>query len=97
MKTSTKKNIILLLITIILIVTPLIVKKGAEFGGSDDQAETVITQINPQYKPWFKSIWQPPSGEVESLLFSVQVAIGAIVVGYTLGYMKGKRKSDSNR
>ncbi|WP_102398835.1 energy-coupling factor ABC transporter substrate-binding protein [Haloimpatiens massiliensis] len=96
--TSTKKkNIILLLITLALIITPLVFKSGAEFAGADDQAEGAITEINPGYKPWFESIWEPPSGEIESLLFCAQGAIGAGVIGYTLGYFKGKKKSASDR
>jgi cobalt/nickel transport protein len=97
MKLSIKKNIILLILTIILVITPLIIKGGAEFGGADGEAEVAITEISPDYEPWFESLWEPPSGEIESLLFSVQVAIGALVIGYTFGYLKGKHKSDPDR
>ncbi|MCG4586012.1 energy-coupling factor ABC transporter substrate-binding protein, partial [Anaerosalibacter bizertensis] len=62
-----------------------------------DQAEGVIEEINPDYEPWFESLWEPPSGEIESLLFSVQVAIGAGVIGYILGNMKGKKQVASDR
>ena len=34
--------------------------KNAEFGGADGQAQ-VVTEINPDYKPWFNSIWEPPA------------------------------------
>ena len=37
----------------------------------------MITQAHPNYKPWFRSIWQPPGGEIESLLFALQAALGA--------------------
>ncbi|WP_392486905.1 energy-coupling factor ABC transporter substrate-binding protein [Haloimpatiens sp. FM7315] len=102
MKTSTnsssfKKNLVLIILTIVIAVVPLITMKGAEFGGSDDQAEGAITEINPNYKPWASSLWEPPSGEIESLLFCLQGAIGAGVIGYTLGYFKGKKKSASDR
>lgn len=97
-KSSTaKKNTILIILTILLIIVPLVCQKGAEFGGSDDQAKGAITQIDPGYKPWFHSIWEPPSGEVESLLFCVQAGIGSGVVGYILGYFRGKKKNDSDR
>ena len=94
-----KKNLILIGIVVLLAAIPLFTLKGAGFGGSDDQAETVINQINPDYKPWFNSIWEPPSGEVESLLFAVQAALGAGFIGYFIGYNKGKKKrgeSNSN-
>lgn len=97
MKSSSKKNIVLLIIAIVMIIVPLVVQKGSEFEGADDQAEDVIQEINPDYEPWFESIWEPPSGEIESLLFSVQVAIGAGAIGYILGTMKGKKKVATNR
>ncbi|HHV26788.1 energy-coupling factor ABC transporter substrate-binding protein [Anaerosalibacter bizertensis] len=97
MKSSSKKNILLLILALIIVITPLIFKGGSEFAGADDQAEGVIEEINPDYEPWFESLWEPPSGEIESLLFSVQVAIGAGVIGYILGNMKGKKQVASDR
>lgn len=96
MKTSTK-NILLFIFAAILVVTPLILNPNAEYGGADGHAEEEITNINPEYEPWFSSIWEPPSGEIESLLFSLQAALGAGVIAYYVGYMKGKRKSAKNR
>jgi cobalt/nickel transport protein len=87
-----KKNIILLLIVIILGVVPLFIQQGAEFGGSDGQAEKAISKIAPDYKPWFHTLWEPPSGEIESLLFALQAAIGAGFIGYFIGFMRGKNK-----
>jgi cobalt/nickel transport protein len=92
-----KKNLLLITIVVALAVLPFFLQKGAEFRGADGQAEEVITQINPNYKPWFTSFWEPPSGEIESLLFSVQAALGAGFVGYFIGFSKGKnsRKKSS--
>lgn len=91
-KTKTKNlNFILLALTVILIITPLVLNATAEYGGADGEAEGVITQINPGYEPWFNSLYEPPSGEVESLLFSTQAAIGAGFIGYYLGIKKGKK------
>ncbi|MFC3883456.1 energy-coupling factor ABC transporter substrate-binding protein [Bacillus songklensis] len=87
-----KKNMILLLIVIILAVVPLFIQHGAEFGGSDGQAEEAIGEIAPDYKPWFHTLWEPPSGEIESLLFALQAAIGAGFIGYFIGFMRGKNK-----
>lgn len=88
------KNIILLVgLVILLAVVPLWLKGNAEFGGADDQAEKAITQVQPGYKPWFKPLWEPPSGEIESLLFAVQAAAGAGFIGYFLGYSKGRRET----
>ena len=80
-----KKNLILSIIVIVLAVLPLITLKNAEFAGADGLAETAITEINPDYEPWFSSLYEPASGEIESLLFAVQAALGAGVAGFILG------------
>lgn len=90
------KNAILFLFVILLAVVPLYLHKDSEFGGADDQAEEVIGEIAPDYQPWFDALWEPPGGETESLLFSLQSAIGAIVIGYVLGFGRARKKY-SNR
>jgi cobalt/nickel transport protein len=91
-----KKNLFLVGIVVILAIIPLFLQKDAEFGGADGQAEEAIMEINTNYEPWFKSIWEPPSGEIESLLFSLQAALGAGFIGYFIGFMRGKQpKIDS--
>lgn len=87
------KNVILIVFVIALTAFPLLFRSGAEFSGADDQAEQVITQVKPDYTPWFSSVWEPPSGEVESFFFALQAAIGAGFTGYYLGYMKGRKKN----
>lgn len=87
-----KKNLILAILVVAIAVIPLLFLKNAKFVGSDDQAEEAITQIDENYKPWFSPVWEPPSGEIESLLFSLQAAIGSGGVCYYLGYLKGKSK-----
>ncbi|WBW98442.1 energy-coupling factor ABC transporter substrate-binding protein [Oceanirhabdus sp. W0125-5] len=94
---STNKKLAIILLIIAIVIAPMMLKKGAEFGGADGEAEVAITEINPDYEPWFSSIWEPPSGEIESLLFSLQAAIGAGTIFYVLGYLKGRNKSAANR
>ncbi|MGL5315485.1 MAG: energy-coupling factor ABC transporter substrate-binding protein [Peptostreptococcaceae bacterium] len=89
-KSTAKQNIILLVLAGALICLPLIINPGAEYGGADGEAEGLITEINPDYEPWFSSIYEPPSGEIESLLFSTQAALGAGIIGYFLGSRKRK-------
>ncbi|MCD1295405.1 energy-coupling factor ABC transporter substrate-binding protein [Methanocella sp. CWC-04] len=73
---------------IILFTVPFIISPGAEFGGADDGAGEVIVEMSPGYEPWFNSFWEPP-GETESMLFALQAAIGAIIIGYVIGYLRG--------
>lgn len=91
-----KKNLLLIAIVIVLAIVPLLFQKDAEFSGADAQAETAITQIDKEYEPWFSSIWEPPSGEIESLLFALQAAVGAGFAGYFFGLMRGRFKKDQS-
>ena len=90
-----KLTVILLLLVLAIIIIPQITQKGAEFGGPDGEAEAAIgeiTEMDPNYKPWFSSIFEPASGEIESLLFASQAALGAGIVGYYIGTTKTKKK-----
>lgn len=85
-----RKNMLLIFLCILLIVAPFIVNKDGAYEGADTQADELIYEINPDYKPWAESFWEPPSGEVESFLFAVQAAIGAGFIGYFVGKKKGQ-------
>ncbi len=91
------RNGILFLFVILLAIFPLLFLKNAEFGGADGKAEEAIIEVAPDYEPWFHAIWEPPSGEIESLLFSLQAALGAIIIGYCLGYGKARKKYSSSK
>ncbi len=84
------KNTLLSALLVLIIAVPLMFMGGHEFGGSDGQASETVSEIDPGYEPWFESIWEPPSGEIESLLFCVQAAIGAGIVGFALGRITRK-------
>lgn len=96
MKTS-RINLVLLLIVIGIVLVPLIFMGDSEFAGADGEAENVILEIAPDYEPWAEPLWEPPSGEIESLLFSTQVAIGAGTIGYIVGMLRERKKIASNR
>lgn len=96
MNKSSKINLLLLLLVLAIVILPLIVNPNAAYEGSDGEGQDLIGEINPDYQPWFDPIWEPPSGEVESLLFSVQVALGAGVIGYIFGTFREKKKNVDN-
>lgn len=86
-----KTTVILILLAVAISTAPLFLVKGEEiFGGADGQAKQMISAVQPEYKPWFSPLWTPPSGEVESLLFALQAALGSGVLFYYLGYVKGR-------
>ena len=82
-------NWLLISAVVVLAVVPIIFVRG-EFGGADGEAEKAITEVKPNYKPWFQPLFEPPSGEIESLLFSSQAALGAGIIGYAVGLYKGR-------
>ena len=68
-----------------------------EWSGADVQAGNTIDKLTGgTYHPWFQPIYTPPSGEIESLLFALQAAFGAIIIGYFLGYYRGLAKAGVN-
>ena len=87
-----KENFILLGLVIILAMVPLILIKDSEFEGADGQAEQVIMEVQTDYEPWFEPALEPPGGETESLLFALQAVLGAGVIFYSIGYLKGRKK-----
>lgn len=88
------KNTILALILVLIVIIPLTFIGNSEFDGADGEAESAITEINTDYKPWFSPIWEPPSGEIESLFFCVQAALGAGIVGFVLGRVTSKKNDN---
>ena len=89
------ENLLLILLVLAIAAFPLYWSAGAEFGGADDKVKDVVAEINPDYKPWFSSIWSPPSTEVESFLFAVQAGIGAGFIGYWFGFQRGRRSNQA--
>jgi cobalt/nickel transport protein len=84
---------LLIAAVVLLAIIPLFLHPGSEFGGADGQAEAVIAEINPDMQPWFEPIWSPPGGETESLLFSLQAALGAGIIGYFFGLKRGEQRA----
>ena len=99
-KTMNRKviiNIVLFLIVILISVAPLYILRDAEFEGADGIAEEAVMGIKADYEPWFSPIFEPKSSEIESLLFAVQAAAGAGIIGYCLGYLKGRKKKEDEQ
>lgn len=89
-----QKNLILVLLVVLIAAVPLWLCRGAEFGGADGLAEELIVETHPDYEPWFSPIFEPASGEIESLLFALQAALGTGVIGFVLGRMTAKKPEE---
>lgn len=96
---NTKINALLLLVVVALAVLPLALGLGDHkeepFTGADAEAETAITELQPDYEPWFSPLYEPPSGEIESALFALQAALGAGVLAYYFGVRRGRRQGEA--
>ena len=84
--------LVLVLICAAILIFPLLTIHDSEFGGADGAAEEAIAQVDPDYEPWAESILEPPGGETESLLFCLQTALGAVVIGFGFGYLVARKK-----
>ncbi len=52
--------------------------------GTDARAQALAQELAPAYRAWAGPLWAPgPEGE--GLLFTLQAALGAGVLGYALG------------
>ncbi|MBD2463691.1 energy-coupling factor ABC transporter substrate-binding protein [Oscillatoria sp. FACHB-1407] len=80
-----------------LAIAPLILVRGADFSGADGEAEVLIQETNPNYQPWVNPLFEPASSEVESLLFAVQAALGAGVIGYVIGLHRGRQTHQNQK
>ena len=83
--------VVLLLLCVGIATVPLMLIHDSEFGGADGAAEETIMAISPDYEPWAESLLEPPGGETESLLFCLQAALGALVIGYGFGYLVARK------
>ena len=102
MKNDSKKVIILLIIAVIIAVMPFVVLRGknAPFGGTDDMAGGVVEEMEEGYEPWTtpvieKAIGSEIPGEVESLLFCIQTAIGTGIICFFMGRFYERKKNSA--
>lgn len=102
--TSKNKKIIaiLSLIVILMAFLPFLTLKQAEFGGSDDAGSVMVEQIKGEYEPWFTPVlenWlgKEIPGEIESLLFCLQTAIGVGIIAFYIGRFVERKKWQNNK
>jgi cobalt/nickel transport protein len=100
MRSFGRTNLLLLLAVVALAVAPLVLGLGGgdePFVGADALAEEAIVADHPDYEPWISSIYEPPSGEIESALFALQAALGAGFLGYYFGVARTRQRLRAER
>ncbi len=100
---NTVTVIALLIIAVLLAVVPLFLKKGAEFGGSDDAGSVMVEEISGEaYTPWFTPVLETAlggelPGEVESLIFCLQTGLGVGILAFFMGRFVERKKQENPR
>lgn len=90
--------ICMLILACVIAVFPLLILRGAEFGGSDDAGSQMVSEIRgEEYEPWFTPVLETMiggelPGEVESLLFCVQTGIGVGILAFFMGRFVERKK-----
>ena len=93
--------ITLLALVILLAIVPLFLKKGAEFGGSDDAGSVMVEEVSGKaYTPWFTPVLESMlggelPGDVESLVFCLLTGIGVGVIAFFMGRFVERKKQES--
>jgi cobalt/nickel transport protein len=89
-----RREKIILIVLLVVFASPFVMNRFGRmngFVGADNQAQSMIGRIRPDYQPWFDSIFDP--GEMEEWLFALQAAIGVGVFGYCLIKLHARRKN----
>jgi len=63
---------------------------GEESFVGSDSVVTGLLEDDHDIEPWFNPIFEPGSGEIESGLFAMQAALGAGILGFALGNLRGR-------
>ena len=84
------KYLYILIIGIVLaiFILPFVINSGGSFSGTDGQGPDQITSSG--YTPWIQPLGYVPDATGEIVIFSLQVAIGAVIIGYFVGYLRAK-------
>jgi len=90
--------ILLIILTIVVAITPLFLIQGAEFEGRDGAGSEMVEEVTGgEYEPWFKPVLEmliggELPGEMETLFFCIQTAIGVGIIAFCFGYLAARKK-----
>jgi cobalt/nickel transport protein len=82
------RAIALVAVVVAIFVLPFVINPGADFEGTDGQGPDAIEDTG--YEPWIDPMGLQPDEWGERVIFSLQVAIGAAILAYYIGYVRAK-------
>jgi cobalamin biosynthesis protein CbiM len=85
-----RRNTVLGVAVLIIIAVAVVTNAAIGLLGTDDQGVELIQQIDPNYQPWFSSIFEPSEG-LQQILFAIQALIGLSILVYFILYLRRKR------
>jgi cobalt/nickel transport protein len=85
--------VVLTVLPLWLVNAPPDADASSMFRGADERAQQAIGDIAPGYRPWFAPVFEPASAEIASLLFALQAAAGAGVIGFWLGLSVARERT----
>jgi len=80
--------ILLIGLVVAIFVIPFVINSAADFSGTDGQGPDEIQSSG--YTPWIDPVGYQPDELGEKVIFSLQVSIGASILGYFVGYIRAK-------
>ena len=95
MKMSNKTIYIAGFAVVFIMCLGIFVVTNGGWGGSDDSGGEAAEDHGyvPWLTDWIDAIYGELPGEIESLLFAIQAAIGAIIIGYFIGSARSKKQA----
>ncbi len=88
-----QRNLLLAGLALALAIVPLAFLQGAEWPGADTQSTEAIQELQPDYQPWFESLFSAADLGVEHVLFGVQALLGSLLVSGAVGWMMGRHRA----
>lgn len=92
MKKNGKWIFILVLFVAAVAAIPLFLS-SFDIPGADDNAGKAVAVVDPDYKPWARSLIEFSGKNTETLLFCLQAGIGAGILGTGFGYLILRKKN----
>src|SRR4051812_27516985 len=86
-----QRNVLLLVVALLLVGLPLLFSRGAQWSGADDRSTAAIQELQPDYQPWFSSVFEPTG--YERWMFGLQALLGSAVLSTAMGYFVGRYRA----